>query len=85
MQKPQFDDSTLPDGWTREVSQRKNGKTAGTWDIYLLRYSKLRYSYVIILIRHESYICLSKSLRKKIPAWYQLEKLFEGNELFDSL
>lgn len=29
--------STMPPGWIREVRQRKTGKTAGRWDVYIIR------------------------------------------------
>lgn len=32
---PMFEDSNLPEGWSRKVAQRMTGKTAGTFDVYL--------------------------------------------------
>lgn len=34
-------ETSLPLGWTREVRQRKAGKTAGKTDVYIIRYGSM--------------------------------------------
>ena len=33
---PLFHDPTLPPGWSRKITQRKTGGTAGGWDTYII-------------------------------------------------
>jgi len=33
--KPMLEDSSLPEGWKRTVTQRTEGATAGSWDVYI--------------------------------------------------
>jgi len=35
MLKPLLEDPSLPEGWTRTVTQRTEGASAGHWDIYI--------------------------------------------------
>ena len=33
-----YEDPSLPDGWTRKVSQRQGGASTGKWDVCIVRY-----------------------------------------------
>jgi len=33
--QPMLEDSSLPEGWKRTVTQRTEGASAGSWDVYI--------------------------------------------------
>lgn len=73
--------STLPNGSIREVVQRGKGKTSGTWDVYLLRYSKCQCSYVIILIWFIK-VPKEKSFGR-VPLWRSIWRKLDSLRKFD--